>query len=231
MLSPCQNGPIKLCGQCESKLSLPEEKQNEVDVHSSSQSGSLGSDKDKPHTSLGEKESKQFMSFMTASYLSRTKTEVNLDSQDVLAAAETAEVPSSKLTKKNKAHVPDSSFENPFYAGVVNKSETGKEHFTEQNTAIEYDGVGINDVEHEHAFSCSHLSTFPSFDTPKEDFGSSLHNQSVVDDKSSHHLNKLPSADAYSNFPYPNLFTSQNSNIGFHNSDNRHSSHDCDKQF
>ncbi|KAK7357134.1 hypothetical protein VNO80_16417 [Phaseolus coccineus] len=172
------------------------------------------------------------LSFMTDSYLSRTKTKVYLDSQDVLVAAETAEVRSSKLNKKSRAHVPDSSFENPFYATLVNKSETEKEHFTEQNTAIGYDGGGINDVEHDHDISCSHSSSFPSFDTLKEDFGSSLHNQSVVlDDKSSHQLNRLPSADAYSDFLCPNFFTSQNSNIGFHNSDNRHSGHGCHKQF
>jgi len=66
----------------------------------------------------------------------------------VLVATKTAEVRSSKLNKKSRAYVPDSSF--------VNKSETEKEHFTKQNSVIDYDGGGINDVEHEHDFSCSH---------------------------------------------------------------------------
>ncbi|BAT94381.1 hypothetical protein VIGAN_08098000 [Vigna angularis var. angularis] len=223
------NGPVKFCSQCESKLPLPEEKHSEIDLHSSSQFGSL--EKDKPHTSFGKKESKQCMSFKSAPYLSWTKTEAKLDSQDVLAAAETAEIRSTKHTKKIRANVPDSSFENPFCTSVANKSETEKEHFTEQNTAIDHDGGVINDVEHEHAFSCSHSSSFSSFDTPKEDSGSSLHNQFVLDDKSPHQLNRLPSVDAYSDFSYPNLFTSQNPNIGFHNSNNRHSSQDCDRQF
>ncbi|CAJ1976852.1 unnamed protein product [Sphenostylis stenocarpa] len=182
------------------KLPLPEENHSEVDLHSSSQIGSLGSNKDKPHTSFSKKESKQVMSFMPTSYLSRTKIEVNLDSQDALDATETAGVPSSKLTKKNSAHMQDNRFENPFYASVANKSETEKGHFTERNTAIDYDAGSINDVEHEHAFSNSHSSSFPSFDTSKEGFGSSLHNQSVLDDKSPHHqLNRSFSADNYSN--------------------------------
>jgi len=50
--------------------------------------------------------------------------------RDVLVAAETTEVCSSKLNKKSRAHVPDSTFDNPFYATVVNKSETEKEHFS-----------------------------------------------------------------------------------------------------
>ncbi|RDX90160.1 IST1-like protein, partial [Mucuna pruriens] len=128
--------------------------------------------------------------------------------------AETAEVRISKLTKKNSVHVPDSSFENPFYAAFTNKSETEREHFTEQNTACDYDGGGISDVELEHAFPCSHSSTF---DTHEEDFTSSLLNHSLLDDKSSHHqLKRLPSVDDYSGFSYPNLFTSRNSNIGSH---------------
>ncbi|QCE08021.1 DNA mismatch repair protein MSH2 [Vigna unguiculata] len=207
------NGPVK--SQCESKLPLPAEKHSEVDLHSSSQFESF--DKDKPITSFGKKESKQCTS--------RTKTEANLESQDVLAAAETAEIRSTKHTKKNRANVSDSSFENPFCTSVANKSETEKGHFTDQNTAIDHDGDVINDVEHEHAFSCSHSSSFSSFDTPKEDSGSSLH------DKSPHQHNRLPSVDACSDFSYPNLFTSQNSNFGFHSSDNRYSSHDCDKKF
>ena len=74
----------------------------------------------------------------------------------MLVAAETTEVRSSKLNKKSRAHVPDSTFDDPFYASVVNKSEIEKEHFTEQNSAIDYDGGDINDVEHEHDISCSH---------------------------------------------------------------------------
>ncbi|TKY51493.1 IST1-like protein [Spatholobus suberectus] len=207
------NGPIQFCSQCESKLPLPEEKHSEVDL----QSGSLGSDKDKSHTSFGKKESKQFVPFISrpsispklfsercgdsTPSLSGTRTEANLDLQEVMAAAETAEnaaaearsasslaqVCINKLTKKNSAQVPDSSFENPFYAGVANNSEAEREHFTEQNTADDYDGGGINDVEFEHTFPCFHSSSFPSFDTLKEDCGSSLHNHSVTDDKSSHH--------------------------------------------
>ncbi|KAG4984036.1 hypothetical protein JHK87_028785 [Glycine soja] len=186
------NDPIQFCSQCVSKLPLPEEKHTEVDLQSSSQSGSLGSDKHKPNTSFDKKDSEQSMPFISTP----------LD---------------NKLTKKNGAHVSDSSFENPFFVSVGNKSETEREHFTEQNAANDYDDGGINNVEFEPAFSFSHSSSFPSFDIPKEDFGSSLHNHSVLDDKSSHHqLNRLPSLDDYSGFSYPNLFTPQNSNNWSH---------------
>lgn len=192
MFSPCQNDPIQFCSQCVSKLPLPEEKHTEVDLQSSSQSGSLGSDKHKPNTSFDKKDSEQSMPFISTP----------LD---------------NKLTKKNGAHVSDSSFENPFFVSVGNKSETEREHFTEQNAANDYDDGGINNVEFEPAFSFSHSSSFPSFDIPKEDFGSSLHNHSVLDDKSSHHqLKRLPSLDDYSGFSYPNLFTPQNSNNWSH---------------
>lgn len=153
------------------------------------------------------------------------RTEANLDLQEVLAAAENAaaearsaanlaQVCISKLTKKNSAHVLDSIFENPFYASAANKSETER---TEQNTADDYDGGGKNDEEFEYAFPCSHLSKFPSFDTLKEDFGSNLHNQAVLNDKSSHQpLKRLPLADDISGFSYPNLSTSQSSNAESH---------------
>ncbi|KAL2324696.1 hypothetical protein Fmac_023754 [Flemingia macrophylla] len=204
------NGPIQVRSQCESKLPLPEEKHN-----------------DKPHTSIGRKESKQFMPLISGPStspklfsnrcgdstpsLSGTRTEANLDLQDVVAAAET--VAASKLTKKNIAHVPDSSFENPFYASVANKSETEKEHLTEENTADDSDCGAVHDMELDHAFPCFHSSSFPSFDTLKEEYGSSsLHNPSVLADKSSHPQPKrLPSVDDYMSFPYPNLFASQNS--------------------
>ncbi|KAK7391175.1 hypothetical protein VNO78_19587 [Psophocarpus tetragonolobus] len=208
------NGPIQFCSQCESKLPLPGEKHTEVDIHSSSHSRTHGSivDKDKSNTSFGKKESEQFMPFISRQ---SSRKEGNQDLQDVLTAAETAEnaaveprspanlaqACSSKLTKKNGAHVPDSSFENPFCAGVANKFETESERFTEQNTADDYYGGGINDTKLQHAFPCSHSSSFPSFDLLDEDFGSSLHNHSVPDDKSFHHqLKRLPSVDDYSGF-------------------------------
>ncbi|XP_020235212.1 uncharacterized protein LOC109815040 [Cajanus cajan] len=182
--------------------------------------------------------------------LSSAKSETNLDLQDVLAAAhaaaETAEraaaaaraaailaqVRIDELTKKKSSeHVQDSNSENPFYAGGDNESPTIDKQFTEQNTAGNSDVHNRNGVEHHQDHSTSprsHSSSFPSFDTLKEDFDSSLPNDHVLNDKSSSHQPKrLPSMDDDSYFSYPNLFTSQNSNVGSQtHSDNSRSPHD-----
>ncbi|KAL2335012.1 hypothetical protein Fmac_016225 [Flemingia macrophylla] len=218
------------------------------------------------HSSIGKIENKQFLPFISpptvspGSFsarhrdsppsLSSTKSEANVDLQDVLAAAHAAaesaeraaasarsaailaQVRINELTnKKSSDHVQDSSSDNPFYAGGDNESPIIEKHFTEQNTAGNSDVHNRNDVEHpqDHYTSPgSHSSSFPSFDTLKEDFYSSLPNDHVLNDKSSSHQPKrLPSMDDDSYFSYPNLFTSQNSNVGSQtHSDNSHSPHD-----
>lgn len=220
--------------------------------------------KDEPHTSIDKMENKQFVPFISPPTVSpgsfsvnhidsspsllSSKSEGNVDLQDVLAAAhaaaETAEraaaaarsaaslaqVRINELTKKKSSeHVPDSSSDNPFYAGGDNESPTIRNHFTEQNSAGNPNNR--NDVKHHqdhYASPGSHSSSFPSFDTLKEDFDSSLPNDHVLDDKSSSHQPKrLPSMDDDSYFSYPNLFSSQNSNVGSQaRSDNSHSPHD-----
>ncbi|KAG4941521.1 hypothetical protein JHK87_045392 [Glycine soja] len=224
--------------------------------------------KDEPHTSIGKMENKQYLPFISppsvssGSFFARhsdsppsfssTKSEGNVDLQDVLAAAhaaaETAEraaaaarnmaslaqVRINELTKKKSTeYVPDSSSsENPFYAGGGNESPTIEKHFTDQIPAGNSDALNRNNVEHHldhHASPGSHSSSFPSFDTLKEDFASSLPNDHhVLNDKSSSHQPKrLPSMDDDTYFSYPNLFTSQNSNVGSQaHSDNSRSPHD-----
>lgn len=95
----------------------------------------------------------------SAPSLSRGKSEANVDLQDVLAAAHAAaesaeraaaaarsaaslaQVRINELTKKKSSEdIPDSSSENPFYAGGDNESRTERGHSTEQNTA------GMSDV-------------------------------------------------------------------------------------
>lgn len=177
--------------------------------------------------------------------LSTAKSESNVDLQDVVAAAhaaaETAERAAaaarsaaslaqlriSELTKmRSNEHTPDSSSENPFYAGGNNESTTTE--FTEQN-----DGNFIKDHDiHQDRYAsiASHSSSFPSFDTIKEDFDSSLPTDHVLDDDKSNSHNqpkRLPSMDDDPYFSYPNLFTSQNSNVGSHtHSDNSRSTYD-----
>lgn len=181
---------------------------------------------------------------------SRGKSEANVDLQDVLAAAHAAaesaeraaaaarsaaslaQVRINELTKKKSSEdIPDSSSENPFYAGGDNESRTERGHSTEQNTA------GMSDVfvreDHElhqdhYASPGSHSSSFPSFDTLKEDFNTSLPGDHVLgDDSSNHQPKRLPSMDDDPYFSYPNLFSSQNSNVGSQDhADNSRSTHD-----
>ncbi|KOM55929.1 hypothetical protein LR48_Vigan10g182100 [Vigna angularis] len=182
--------------------------------------------------------------------LSSAKLEPNVDLQDVLAAAhaaaETAEraaaaartaaslaqVRINELTKKRTdERVSDSRSENPFYAGGDKESPTKEKHFTGQSPAGNSDVHNTKDLEHyqdDYTSPGSHSSSFPSFDTLKEDFGSSLPRNHVLNDNSSSHQPKrLPSMDDDSYFSYPNLFTSQNSNVGSQtHSDNSRAPHD-----
>ncbi|KAL5080789.1 hypothetical protein RYX36_009210 [Vicia faba] len=182
--------------------------------------------------------------------LSTAKSEANLDLQDVVAAAhaaaETAERAAaaarsaaslaqlriSELTKmRSNEHIPEDSSENPFYAGGNNESTTERDHFTEQNAASNPDGNVIkdHDIHYNHYDSKrSHSSSLPSFDTHKEDFDSSLPTDHGLDDRSnSHQPKRLPSMEEDPYFSYPNLFTSQNSNVGSHtHSDNSRTTYD-----
>ncbi|GAU33474.1 hypothetical protein TSUD_288930 [Trifolium subterraneum] len=182
--------------------------------------------------------------------LSTAKSEDNLNLQDVVAAAhaaaETAERAAaaarsaaslaqlriSELTKmRSNEHIPDSSSENPFYAGDNSESTTERDNFTEKNVSGNPDGNVIkdHDIHEDHYASIgSHSSSFPTFDTLKEDFGNSPPTDHVLDDNSSSHQPKrLASMDDDPYFSYPNLFTSQNSNVGsYTHSDNNRSTYD-----
>ncbi|XP_019413337.1 PREDICTED: uncharacterized protein LOC109325421 [Lupinus angustifolius] len=181
--------------------------------------------------------------------LSTTKSEAEVDLKDVLdaanAAAESAEQAAAaarsaanlaqarinELTKKKSEHVPDYSSENPFYATGDNESTTESGHFDEPNIAGNSDRSGRDDFElHQDNYTSpgSHSPSFPSFDTLKPDFGASLPTDHVVDDKSSTHQPKrFPSLDNDPYFTYPNLFSSQSSNVESHTpSDNGRFTHD-----
>ncbi|KAL1357820.1 hypothetical protein HN51_009681 [Arachis hypogaea] len=184
--------------------------------------------------------------------LSSSKSEANVDLQDVLAAAhaaaETAEraaaaarsaaslaqVRISELTRKNSEQSPDSSSVNPFYAGGDNQSVTERGHLAKHNSGGTSDGSGGNtpELNQDHFASPdshSRSPSFPSFDTLKADFDTSLPKNDIVGEKfSAHQPNRLPSLDDDPYFSYPNLFSRQSSNIGSqnHHSDNSRSTHD-----
>ncbi|KAK4253019.1 hypothetical protein QN277_010856 [Acacia crassicarpa] len=98
--------------------------------------------------------------------LEKKKSEDDVDLQDVLdaahAAAETAECAAAaarsaaslaeihinELTKKSTEHKPDSTSENPFYAGSSHQSTTTERgSFNEQNTATDYGGNSMYEPE------------------------------------------------------------------------------------
>ncbi|KAL1300273.1 hypothetical protein AAHE18_18G166600 [Arachis hypogaea] len=235
-------------------------------------------DRDEPHNTSGKMESKQFVPFISpplpaGSYstrhsdspppmlstkteanvnsLSSSKSEANVDLQDVLAAshaatksaecataaarsaASLAQVRISELTRENSEQSPDSSSVNAFYAGDDNQSTTERGHLAKHNSRGTSDGSGRNTLElnqdHFASDSLSGSPSFPSFDTLKADFDSSLpKNHSVGEKFSPHQPNRLPSLDDDPYFSYPNLFSRHSSNVGSqnHHSDSSRSTHD-----
>ncbi|KAK4280075.1 hypothetical protein QN277_011746 [Acacia crassicarpa] len=250
----------------------------ETGLHSSSSSGDSAGvksehveensmvNRNEPHDLSGSMEKRQFVPFISPPIssgsfsarhddsppsLSNTKTEADVDLNDVLVAAHTAaetaeraaaaarsaatlaQIRINELTKKSGETVPDSSSENPFYAGnEVNQSGTAEtENFTERKTADDYNGHDTSNYEPHHPHKAtpgSDSSRVTSFDTLKPDFDSSLPSYYVPEDKiSGHQPKRLPSMDEDPYFSYPNLFTSQNSNAGsLAQSDNTRSHHD-----
>ncbi|KAE9621095.1 putative vacuolar protein sorting-associated protein Ist1 [Lupinus albus] len=149
------------------------------------------------------------------------------------SAANLAQVRINELTKKKSEHVPDCSSENPFYATADNESTIESGHFNEPTIPCNSDRSGRDDFElHQDNYTSpgSHSSSFPSFDTLKADFVASLPTDHVMDDdkSSTHQPKRFPSMDnddPY--FTYPNLFSSQSSNVESHtHSDNGCSTHD-----
>ncbi|EEF27891.1 uncharacterized protein LOC8259381 [Ricinus communis] len=210
------------------------------------------------------KEEKQFLPFIsppvsstsfstrpsTSPPISRTKSEFNVDLQDVIAAAqaaaETAERAAaaarlaatlaqariSVLTKKNSEKFPECSDENPFHVDTPDQSPTTeKPHFGHQHS---FDGPsGVSSYLHLHQQHEDHqpseLHDLPSFEKLKMEYDSPpsdlVHEQQSV----RHQPQRLPSMDDDAYFSYPNLFTSQNPNLGSSaqsGTGNSHSAHD-----
>ncbi|KAJ7969724.1 IST1-like protein [Quillaja saponaria] len=194
----------------------------------------LVADRDEHNTFVGDVENKQFVPFISppsvspgsfsarhtnlSPSFSRTKSEANVDLQDVLAAAqvaaETAERAAaaarsaaslaqariSELTKKNGYQVPDSSCENPFHTSNRNQPSTINQPELHQDNDA---GIKLD------------VSNLPTLDTLKADFNSSLPSDQVSDKTSpGHQPRRLASMDDDSYFSYPNLFSSQNPNLG-----------------
>ncbi|XP_048331366.1 uncharacterized protein LOC107421387 [Ziziphus jujuba] len=165
--------------------------------------------------------------------VSRTNSEANVDLQDVLAAAqaaaETAEraaaaarsaaslaqVRISGLTKKNSDT--ESISENPFHTHTPDPSPTEKPNFDHHDTHGDSAASVSFPQTHEvyEGSQGSESSKFRPLDSFKSDFDASLPDDKVLDSPESarHPPQRLPSMEDDPYFAYPNLFTSQNSNL------------------
>lgn len=202
---------------------------------------------EKPHASAGGLEDKQFVPFIAPPSLSsasfsvrqssispphhsRTKSEANVDFQDVLAAAqaaaETAEraaaaarsaaslaqVRISELTKKTNDQVPANSSENPFHTGSPSPSVSlEKPHFDRRDSIGDSASVTISPKPHPtyEGVHGSNSSNLPSVDSLKADFDATM----PESDPTRRQPQRLPSMDDEPYFSYPNLFRSQSSNL------------------
>ncbi|KAL3565597.1 hypothetical protein D5086_033643 [Populus alba] len=165
----------------------------------------------------------------------RTGTEANVDLQDVLAAvhaaAETAECAAaaarsaatlaqakiSELTKKNSERLHESGYDNPFFVDTPDLSASAdKPRFVHQQSFGDRDNVAnYKDFHPLHeGHQASELLDIPSFEKLKVDYDSPRSDHVVEQGSVSHQPQRLPSMDDEPYFSYPNLFTSQNSNLG-----------------
>ncbi|PQM33331.1 uncharacterized protein Pyn_31200 [Prunus yedoensis var. nudiflora] len=214
---------------------------------------SVANKHEESHVSVGGVEDKQFLpfisppSFSSASFsarrsnpppsLSRTRSDANVDFQDVLAAAQAAadsaeraaaaarsaaslaQVRINELTKKN-SEVPENSCENPFHEDIPSESDTReKPDFDHVIRNGDSDGVinspGPHQVhEYGHGAKVSDLSSI-SMEPLNVDLDSSLPNDHAFEHEPVRHQpQRLSSMEDDPYFSYPNLFTSQNSNVG-----------------
>lgn len=163
----------------------------------------------------------------------RTRTEANVDLQDVLAAAHAAaesaeraaaaarsaatlaQARISELTRKNSEKFPED--DNPFFVDTSGHSaSTEMPHFVHQQSFGDPGSVpNYEDSHRPHEdHQASKLSDIPSFEKLKVDYDSPPSNHVAEQGPVSHQPQRLPSMDDEPYFTYPNLFTSQNSNLG-----------------
>ncbi|XP_031096015.1 IST1 homolog [Ipomoea triloba] len=137
-----------------------------------------------------------------SSSISKTQRESNVDLKDVLAAAQAAaesaesaaaaarsaailaQLKISELTKKQNDEVPVSPVDNPFHADTQKACNSASSQY-------------INQMKH------------PSYD----DASTGSNNHILGQDQKCHEPQRLPSIDDETYFSYPNLFTSQGSNL------------------
>lgn len=164
--------------------------------------------------------------------LSRTKSEANVDLQDVLvaahAAAETAEraaaaarsaaslaqIRISELVMKKNDEVSDRISENPFHADTCQAPTIDKPHLSHQNSSgVSHSSSSYED--HENHLVQHQASSLPSYDKRKVELDSSslFSNDVPGHGTDSHQPQRLTSMDDETYLSYPNLFSRQDSNV------------------
>ncbi|KAK6258012.1 hypothetical protein QUC31_001471 [Theobroma cacao] len=168
------------------------------------------------------------------SAISKIKIEANVDLQDVLAAAqaaaETAEraaaaarsaaslaqVRIAELTQKKDQVTESSSSENPFHTDVPHQPpSTEKPNFDHQNSFGDPAEVLYSpDSHHDQERQGSEVANLPSLDKLKLGFDSPVSSDHALEgDHPQKQPQRLPSMDD-EYFSYPNLFSSQKSDLG-----------------
>ncbi|KAI8550519.1 hypothetical protein RHMOL_Rhmol06G0113300 [Rhododendron molle] len=164
--------------------------------------------------------------------LSSTKSEANVDLQDVLvaahAAAETAEraaaaarsaaslaqIRISELVMKKNDEVSDRISENPFHADACQSPTIDKPHLSQQNSSgVSHSPSSYED--HENHLVQHQASSLPSYDKRKVEVDSSslFSNDVPGHGTDSHQPQRLTSMDDETYLSYPNLFSRQDSNV------------------
>lgn len=159
--------------------------------------------------------------------ISRTKSETNVDLQDVLAAAQaaaetaeraaTAARAAASLARvrinelvKQKSGVPDGNHENPFHSESEKSNFSEKPHLDHQSASDGSDGVLRSPSPHQTG---PRITPVPSFEDTKTDYDPFPSNTHVPNPgEVNHQFQRLPSMD--DDLSYPNLFTSQTSHLG-----------------
>ncbi|XVE55066.1 hypothetical protein DITRI_Ditri03aG0131200 [Diplodiscus trichospermus] len=227
------------------------------------QENSAAKENEMPYDPAGAKENKQFLPFVSSPSvssasisarpvdpppaISRTKSEANVDLQDVLAAAQAAaesaeraaaaarsaaslaQVRIAELTlKKTDLVIESSSSENLFHTDIPNQpASTEKPNFDHQSSfsdpADDLYSPDSNLVQQDQEHEGSEVADLPSVDKLKTGFDSRVYSDHALEQ---HHLQhqpqRLPSMDD-EYFSYPNLFSRQNSNLGSGGSSNDNS--------
>ncbi|XWS15344.1 hypothetical protein CRYUN_Cryun35bG0088600 [Craigia yunnanensis] len=218
------------------------------------QENSVTKENEMPNDAVGAKENKQFLPFISPPSVSsasisarpsdpppailRTKSEANVDLQDVLAAAQAAaesaeraaaaarsaaslaQVRIAELTQKKTDQVTESSIsENPFHTDIpYQPASTEKPNFGHQSSFSDPADVLYSPDSHlvhqDREHQRSEIADLPSDDKLKVGFDSPVSSDLALEQGHlQHQPHRLPSMDD-EYFSYPNLFSRQNSNLG-----------------